>query len=85
MKTQHTHDCDACIFLGNLSVICGDISKRYDIYLCASAMGGPDVVARYGSDGPEYRSVPLEVLNSMRDPSDLWVGVRHLLEKKERP
>ena len=40
-----THDCDKCQFLGTF--------KKHDLYFCAA---GPTVVARYGNDGPEYKS-----------------------------
>jgi len=46
----HKHDCDACQFLGNYN--------GHDLYIC-NPTGKRDactIIARWGSDGPEYRS-----------------------------
>lgn len=51
-KRPSTHDCDKCVFLGRL--------RDYDLYWCNRKE--PDdtdlasMLARYGSDGPEYIS-----------------------------
>lgn len=84
MKTQHAHDCDACIFLGNFATVSGTVTRKYDVYVCPTAMGGPEVIARFGSDGPAYISRPLEMVQT-GPRSDAWVGVYNLLVKKERP
>ena len=42
---QFTHDCEVCKFLGH--------QGGHDLYYCERE---PTVVARYGSDGPEYTS-----------------------------
>lgn len=44
---QFEHDCDECTFVGHY--------KGIDIYTCPQNTM-PTVVARYGSDGPEYTS-----------------------------
>jgi len=41
-----THDCDSCQFLGTHKGL-------HDLYYCP---GEPTVVARYGNDGPDYKS-----------------------------
>jgi hypothetical protein len=46
---QHTHDCAHCTPLGSLA--------NYDLYFCRQTpLGGPTVVARWGSRGCEYTS-----------------------------
>jgi len=47
MDPQFVHDCPDCTFLG-----CHD---KFDLYHCRQH-GIPTVIARYGSDGPEYIS-----------------------------
>lgn len=46
-KPAFTHDCDHCKFIGHL--------LDHDIYVCPQS-GYPTIVARFGSDGPEYTS-----------------------------
>lgn len=50
----HTHDCDRCRFLGH--------EKEHDLYLCPGV--NPTVIARYGSDGPNYLSQLVEVVQA---------------------
>ena len=45
---RFTHDCDTCTFLGS--------DEGHDFYFCGSSHPFPTVIARYGSDGPEYAS-----------------------------
>lgn len=49
---HHAHDCNACTFLGR--------HGKYDLYYCRKQGVEPDVmatvIARYGSDGPDYQS-----------------------------
>jgi hypothetical protein len=48
-----THDCEACIPLGPYS----DGGVKYDLYFCGGESVRRDtVIARYGSDGPQYCS-----------------------------
>jgi hypothetical protein len=47
------HDCQKCVLLGTVSF--------HDLYYCPGILGG-SVIARYGNDGPEYRSGPVDVL-----------------------
>ncbi len=46
----HTHDCDECCYLGSI-----DLKEVYDLYFCSEAFI-PTVIARYGSNGPDYTS-----------------------------
>ena len=53
-ERHYTHDCDKCIFLGGWrgkQNIEDRGLQNYDLYVC-----GDNVLARYGSDGPEYIS-----------------------------
>lgn len=50
------HDCDTCTFLGTFF--------DHDVYHCGNNMGNGSIIARYGSDGPEYASMPLDALKS---------------------
>ncbi|MGZ8855866.1 MAG: hypothetical protein ACXW07_08035 [Nitrososphaeraceae archaeon] len=45
-----THDCDKCTFLGNIHD-----EDLYDLYYC-SQVNFPTVIARFGNDGPNYKS-----------------------------
>jgi len=54
---QYTHDCDDCMPLGEFTPPLervGDLPDNYDLYYCHGV-----VVARYGSDGPDYHSTDL--------------------------
>lgn len=46
---KFTHDCQKCVFLGNYKWR----KEDYDLYFCATE---PTVIARYGNEGPEYKS-----------------------------
>lgn len=46
----YEHDCKKCEFLG---VFSSEVEGHYDLYFCPNE---PTVIARYGSDGPEYAS-----------------------------
>jgi hypothetical protein len=49
MKPRWEHDCKRCQYLGTYGSV--------DMYFCdKQKIGGLTVVARYGSDGPEYTS-----------------------------
>lgn len=56
---QHTHDCDTCLFLGRC--------QNLDLYVCVGILDHT-VIARYGSDGPQYTSAPVCMLERMHDP-----------------
>lgn len=47
---RYAHDCDECVFLGRYG--------EYDLYYCEQKglEGCSTVIARYGNDGPEYKS-----------------------------
>ena len=59
MKPVHEHDCDQCLFVGQLSApILGDPTRSitWDFYRCAKGPGGT-TIARYGPDSA-YLSTP---------------------------
>lgn len=42
------HDCESCYFVKNVD--------GYDVYLCNGT-----IIARYGNDGPDYASMPINM------------------------
>lgn len=56
-KPVFEHDCDGCIFLGTYTWK----ERQFDLYFCPNCDEG-SVIARFGSDGPEYASAPLAVV-----------------------
>lgn len=49
-RPRFTHDCDRCVFLG--------ADEKYDFWFCPNtkSVTGQTVIARFGSEGPEYAS-----------------------------
>jgi hypothetical protein len=53
VKPKYTHDCDKCVFLGTYD----DDGIPKDLYYCATGgLGGPTIVSRFSSEGPDYIS-----------------------------
>lgn len=55
----HKHDCDCCEYLGTVTALPDAFAPSaidYDLYFCAQGGIGPTVIARYGSEGPQYSS-----------------------------
>lgn len=48
MTPKFQHDCPNCSFLGHF--------RGHDLYWCQEQRGLWTVIARYGDDGPEYKS-----------------------------
>lgn len=68
-KPLFTHDCPSCVYLGQ--------HDAHDLYYCAKQVGGPTVIARYSSDGPDYCSgMPFAVEGAF--------GIPELFEAKQR-
>lgn len=63
------HDCEHCTFHGHM--------QGYDVYTCVSS-----VVLRFGSDGPEYKSMPKDLARDVaaRD-GGLWKDAFELINK----
>lgn len=58
------HDCPQCVPLGTFTF--------HDLYFCQGILGGT-VLARYGNDGPEYLSTPVEILlDNLSDIDDTY-------------
>lgn len=47
----HSHDCGACVYLDTI-----EGKRTHDLYFCRGTQDRPTIVARFGSDGPEYFS-----------------------------
>lgn len=50
-EPRYLHDCNRCVFLGQY--------KEFDLYVCPKTTGNTTIatmVARHGSDGPDYLS-----------------------------
>ena len=56
MKTFFTHDCTECQLI-SIAVVEG---RNMDLYHCTAT---DDLVARFSSDGPDYTSAPLHLVN----------------------
>ena len=72
---RYIHDCSKCRFLGY--TIGGGIV--HDLYYCDTVLG--TVVARYGSEGSEYYSCPVQYANP-RGHAELWAAKCILEEEK---
>lgn len=57
---RFTHDCDGCTYLGRMECRAFGHTQPYDLYACLQGRVG-SVVARYGSEGSQYTSMPLDV------------------------
>ena len=59
MMTPHfKHDCECCTFLGaiDVPVKMNQYDKHLDLYFCGQGGFGSTVIARFGSEGPDYMS-----------------------------
>jgi hypothetical protein len=54
LRPRFTHDCSACRFIRQ--------DGEYDVYWCRSGFQGGSVIARMGSDGPNYSSIPVSTV-----------------------
>jgi len=61
MTPTHTHDCGECRYHGTIA---GKEGDPIDLYSCHGS-----VIARDGSDGPDYRSLNVEMAITL-DASD---------------
>ena len=55
-EPKYQHNCDKCKFMPWPW-------KPFDVYVCPQG-GSPTMILRYGNDGPDYESVPLDVICS---------------------
>ena len=56
-KPYHPHDCDKCTYLGSVGMNPGEV----DWYICVKEGKRTSVICRYGPDGGDYTSGPMEV------------------------
>ena len=60
------HDCNECRFIASLA----NNREVFDIYLHGDAKTGT-IIARDGSEGPEYHASPMEMVTTFGDDSIL--------------
>jgi hypothetical protein len=73
----HTHDCNCCEYHGTVK----DSSGQFvDLYTCR----GVTAVVRYGSDGPEYTSMPLALLKEGGEIAGSMLYVVLVLSEQEK-
>lgn len=56
IRMKYQHDCDQCRFLGTFLDL--------DVYVCGK-FGPRSIIARFGDDGSDYASMPLEFLKGL--------------------
>lgn len=67
-ETHHNydHDCDSCESLGSYTydapMVEGTEEMTVDLWYCKASIGGPTLIARFSSDGPDYSSAPVEIV-----------------------
>ena len=62
---KYTHDCDCCTFLGHVA--------GQDLYWCPQG-GMATIIARDGSEGPNYQSMPVHLMAIF--PDQMQGGLR---------
>lgn len=60
----YEHDCDDCRFLGAHKVD----GQTLDLYVCEDGFMGNSLIARFGSEGPEYSSLPVDLIGRAKLP-----------------
>lgn len=59
IRPQFKHDCERCVFLGRVYSSTSEHEKEmsdFDLYYCDGGSLYETVIARFGSDGPDYMS-----------------------------
>ena len=81
---KYQHDCEKCHYLGTGK--CPALGEdEFDFYICTGSIGR-SMIARYGSEGPEYTSAPLfscEMLTAL-DKVALFARLELLPEEEKR-
>lgn len=84
MRPVFQHDCDACEFITNLTTNDAvEVRAEYDVYRC-NAPTGPTWIARYGNDGPDYWSMPWEILKAVDPKGDVTPLLRRMQQVAKR-
>lgn len=66
MKPQWKHDCTACTYIGSMHMH----NHTSDWYVCSDS-----VIARRSDDGPDYWSMPTDMVTDDRYLTANWDGV----------
>jgi transcriptional regulator with XRE-family HTH domain len=78
---HYLHDCTGCILMhsevGPSPVFSDHRLTPLDYYFCSSPSGG-SLIIRYGDDGPQYTSYPVDIALSMYDHRDVENELPHL-------
>jgi hypothetical protein len=74
MQPSYTHDCAKCKYLGSMFIG----HQTADWYECTDS-----VIARHGNDGPEYWSMPTDMVTddrylTARRQKDNTIGYTHM-------
>lgn len=69
----HLHDCRKCQHLATVRDVEED-NAWVDIYQCKSGALGPSIVARWGSQGPQYTSSPASMVKAGKCSDYLVIG-----------
>lgn len=90
-EPRYDHDCEQCVFLGRFDhdgpLSDGNTERmECDLYACPGSIMGGSLIARHSSDGPEYSSMPTEMViehqNRMREqPSTYSAGLLEALRR----
>jgi len=76
----HSHDCEACAFLGSVEMAPG---KWIDYYTCPNGPGRT-YIARFGSEGPDYTSMNAMMLSDLdMIPADPLLAMLWLLWSRD--
>ena len=70
MKAEYEHDCDVCEYKTTIRIG----PTLYDIYKCTNSY-----IARFGDEGSEYSSIPIELKYSFIT-HPLWKKVIEICE-----
>jgi hypothetical protein len=62
MKPTFIHDCDSCKYMGSFT---DRLGETHDFYYCPDSVLGGSYIARFGSEGSEYASMPGDVIESV--------------------
>ena len=66
MKPQWKHDCPACTYIGSMHMH----NHTSDWYVCSDS-----VIARRSDEGPDYWSMPTDMVTDDRYLTSSWDGV----------
>lgn len=69
LKPRYDHDCPACIYLGPFKYegpLSTGLTETFDddLWYCPGTILGPSLIARHGSEGSHYTSMPHDVFVS---------------------